>query len=189
MRDRTSEANSKDLTGMRFGRLFAVNRVPFGHITPAGQELVQYQCLCDCGNFCDVLAMNLVSGNTQSCGCIGNSRGEAYITKYFDEKQIRNQRQYKFDDLISNKGAPLKFDFGLFGLDGNLICLVEYNGEQHYYPVDRRTWFGKLQREETDELKRNYCEKNHIKLFEIRFDDDLYEKLSEVEQYYMKSVA
>jgi len=37
--------------------------------------------------------------------------------------------------------------------------------------------FGRLQRETTDTLKRQYCIKNNIQLFEIRYDESIEERL------------
>lgn len=46
----------------------------------------------------------------------------------------------------------------------------------------------KLQRDETDALKRGYCAKHNIKLFELRFDKDLSRQLNEVLEYYRKNL-
>lgn len=54
-----------DLTGRRFGRLTVIARVP-------GQRSgsVCWMTKCDCGNTREVLRTNLVSGQTNSCGCL-----------------------------------------------------------------------------------------------------------------------
>lgn len=49
----------QDLTGQKFGRLEAQKYL--------GKS--KWLCLCDCGNFCNVCAYSLKSGNTKSCGC------------------------------------------------------------------------------------------------------------------------
>lgn len=176
MRDRTSEANSNDLTGMKFGKLLALHRTD-GHKTPAGQVLSEYLCRCDCGSEVSVLSMNLLSGNTQSCGCIGCSTGEYKVGDYLLSHGVNFTKQYSFDDLRSSNGGLLRFDFALWNSDGSLNCLVEFNGEQHYYPSSRNTEFGKQQREETDKLKIEYCKLNNIKLYAIRYDEDVNEAM------------
>jgi hypothetical protein len=55
----------KDLTGRRFGRLTAVQ--PVGR-TAARQT--QWRCRCDCGTERIVQSGHLMSGHTQSCGCL-----------------------------------------------------------------------------------------------------------------------
>ena len=56
--------NVKDLTGERFGRLVAVNRVENGK-----HRQSKWLCKCDCGNYCIVFSANLKRMHTQSCGC------------------------------------------------------------------------------------------------------------------------
>lgn len=53
----------KDLSGKRFGRLTAISLA-----TSAGKS--RWSCRCDCGNAVEVAAVHLVSGATQSCGCL-----------------------------------------------------------------------------------------------------------------------
>lgn len=64
-------SRAKDLTGMRFGRLTVIERVPSksGH--------ARWKCLCDCGNYTEALSNNLKSGAKVSCGCAAHkgSRG------------------------------------------------------------------------------------------------------------------
>lgn len=52
--------------------------------------------------------------------------------------------------------------------------------------IERRTEFGRLQREVTDRLKREYCKANHIKLFEIRYDDCIEDRVNEIIKFYME---
>lgn len=180
MIDRISQANSIDLVGKRFGKLTVINKTA-GHRVPGGQVLSEYLCKCDCGAEVSVLAMNLVSGNTQSCGCIGNSLGEHQVQELFLSNGINFTKQHSFDELRSTSGGGLlRFDFAIWNPDNSLNCLVEFNGEQHYYPDRYVSKFGKKQREETDELKREYCRRNNLKLFEIRFDDDIPARVNDI---------
>jgi hypothetical protein len=50
-----------DITGQRFGRLIALNRVSASRSS--------WECLCDCGNTKIILLYSLRSGSTKSCGC------------------------------------------------------------------------------------------------------------------------
>lgn len=59
----------KDITGMIFGRLTVIRREGT-YIFPSGQKRPLWLCKCDCGNVITVFARNLISGNTQSCGCL-----------------------------------------------------------------------------------------------------------------------
>lgn len=53
-----------DLKGQKFGRLTVIEASP-----PESQL-----CQCNCGNIITVLTYNLISGNTQSCGCLQKER-------------------------------------------------------------------------------------------------------------------
>lgn len=49
-----------DITGKRYGRLLVQSYAGAG----------KWNCLCDCGEITSPLKLNLVKGNTKSCGCI-----------------------------------------------------------------------------------------------------------------------
>src|SRR3990167_6696774 len=54
----------------RFGRLTAISDrllLPYGH---KGNKRAFYRCRCDCGIEAIVEASKLMSGHTQSCGCL-----------------------------------------------------------------------------------------------------------------------
>lgn len=55
----------KDLTGKQFGYLTVLNKT-----NKRIQRKVVWECLCICGNKCEVLSTNLISGRTVSCGCL-----------------------------------------------------------------------------------------------------------------------
>ena len=149
-----SNSNSKDLVGQIFGRL-QVQKFT-GQINPHGEKI--YLCLCECGNYHKVATGKLTNGDTKSCGCL-NSFYENEIKKELDKNKISYKTQYTFVDLIGIS-KPLKFDFAIFQED-NLICLIEYNGIQHY--IDKGE-FGKFQREVSDIKKKNYCKTHQIPL-------------------------
>lgn len=65
------------------------------------------------------------------------------------------------------------FDFAIFDDDGDLICLLEFQGEQHYKLIKK--FGGKRglsQQKYNDNLKRQYCIKNNIKLISIPYFDE-----------------
>lgn len=180
MMEQITKANSVDMSGKKFGKLTAIRKAD-GYKTPGGQIMSTYLCKCDCGVEATVLASNLVNGNTQSCGCIGCSIGEAQVKELLLLNDVTFTQQHTFPDLRSiSRGGLLRFDFAVWNPDGSLNCLIEFNGEQHYYQEKKYKYFGRLQREETDELKREYCRSNNLKLFEIRFDDDIPARVNDI---------
>ena len=59
------ELRKRDLTGMRFGRLAAIE--------PTDKRVngsVVWKCRCDCGNFAYIPVASLVAELTKSCGCL-----------------------------------------------------------------------------------------------------------------------
>ena len=164
-KERSSQASRNDLTGKRFGKLIAKELVS---INPP-----QWRCLCDCGKEKIVKSKNLISGRTQSCGCL-ISQGELKIMNILDNLGIPYQTQYTFPDLRGKK-YPLRFDFAIFDDHKNLIALLEYQGEQHY----RASSIFAIQfedKQEKDKMKKEYCRNNNLKLIEIPYWD--YKKIS-----------
>lgn len=55
----------KDITGIRFGNLVAIQDTKK---SDSHRNRI-WLCQCDCGNLCEVSGNNLRTGHTQSCGC------------------------------------------------------------------------------------------------------------------------
>lgn len=66
----------KDLTGKKFGKLTVLERAE------SKNGRTYWKCKCDCGNEINVIASNLLRGNTKSCGC--SSIEYANKHKYID---------------------------------------------------------------------------------------------------------
>ena len=67
----------RDLTGQRFGRLTVLKRAGSDN-----QNRATWLCRCDCGIEHIVSSSNLLSGKTQSCGCIHREMLASYNTKH-----------------------------------------------------------------------------------------------------------
>lgn len=167
-----------DLTGRRFGKLVVVERAE-DYVYRTGSKITtlpRWLCRCDCGNDVVVQGGNLRSGVTTSCGCQNrSSRGERYISEFLTEHCVKFLREYSFDDLRNRHGNLLRFDFAILGDNDDIVMLVEYQGAQHYIDCGL---FGLYQRQYSDAMKRDYCEAKQIKLYEIRYDDDLNSSLN-----------
>lgn len=102
-----------------------------------------------------------------------SSNGEVKIHNILTDYDIPFEEEYMFDDLISSSGRRLRFDFAIFDDDGDLICLIEFQGRQHYQPVKK--FGGKRgvsQQKYNDNLKRQYCIKNNLKLISIPYFEE-----------------
>lgn len=119
-----------DLTGQKFGELTALYS---DKVAKDGQRM--WHCICSCGKEVDVRAGALRSGHTKSCGCL-TSKGNLTIHNYLQEHGVDFIQEYSFPDLYtSSQNTPLRFDFAIFK-DKTLYCLLEYNGKQHYEPIE-----------------------------------------------------
>lgn len=103
----------------------------------------------------------------QGCPHCKESKGEKEVRKILDKFNIRYVSQYKFKGCKNKRALP--FDFYL----PDYNTCIEYNGKQHYL---YNGYFGedsfKLT-QETDNIKRNFCSLNNIKLIEIKYDEDV----------------
>lgn len=119
---------------------------------------------------------NLLSGH--SCPKCNESKGEAQITLWLQQNKMISVPQKRFDDCYDIK--PLPFDFYI---PESNTC-IEYQGEQHYRPVnfggisDEDAYNIFLKTQHHDEIKRNYCVDNNIKLICIPYWVDVNEYLN-----------
>lgn len=172
---RDLHSTMNNLTDQKFGELTALYT---DEVANDGQRV--WTCKCSCDSMVKVRAGALRSGKTQSCGC-KTSKGNLKIKNYLDEQKILYIAEYSFPDLYRfSSRNPLKFDFA-FLREEKVIGLLEYNGLQHYQPVD---FFGGeknfLDQQDRDKRKQNYCKNNNIPLFIIKYDEDIKERLEEI---------
>lgn len=170
-----SETKTVDLTGTRVGKLFIKGK---SKETPYDEKRKRslWDCVCDCGREVVMPSDKLLSGHTMSCGCLGSSKGENEVAILLDKMEIKYQHWYSFDDLRGKRNMPLSFDFAILGESGELLGLIEYQGEQHY--VEKPNGFGDVQRLRTDPMKKEYCKRKNIILCEIRYDENIPTALS-----------
>lgn len=84
-----------DLKGQRFGRLVAIKRLG-NKITPRGNYMSVWACLCDCGKKSNVTLINLRNGSTKSCGCLTKEISSKLFTKHGFSSN-RNRRVFSTD--------------------------------------------------------------------------------------------
>lgn len=161
----TPEYKTVDIKGMIFGELTVLSFKGYK------KNKAQWECRCSCGRTCVVLSNQLLSGRTKSCGHLARSEREKEFMKLLDINHIHYQNEYSFPDLKSDSGKPLRFDFAIFDSASNLKSLVELQGTQHYKNPELYSFY--YCKPEYDERKANYCDKNGIMLYVIRYDEPL----------------
>lgn len=126
---------------------------------------------CVCGTVREFALQNLKGrghSRTISCGCKQQSAGEFKIATLLEENGVNFKTQYRIDDF----SLYSLFDFAIFDDDNNLIKLIEFDGEQHFEPVEHFGGEEKfLIQKERDERKNKYCEENNIPLLRIPYWD------------------
>lgn len=102
-----------------------------------------------------------------------SSSGEKKIHNALAARWVPFAEEYEFPDLVSTSGRHLRFDFAVFRGDGSLDFLIEFQGRQHYQPVEFFGGARGAQRQRyNDQRKRGYCVKNGIRLVSIPFWDE-----------------
>lgn len=165
--------HNPSLTGMKVGRWNVGKRSK--RKRPTGKFCTTYLCRCECGTERYVDEARLINGTSLGCGCIKSSANK-YISKILTVNKYKFTSEFKFPDLKGPGNRFLRFDFAIQDDLGNVICLIEYQGAQHYIEQD----FGRVQREITDPMKRKYCKKNNIPLYEIKYTDNIDAKLEKI---------
>lgn len=170
-----SESIAKDLTGLHFEHLTPLYPIK-GKGKGVGSIKRMWMCQCDCGNQVKVSTNQLLNYKTTSCGCVVKaSRCETLIKNFLKEHEIQYIPQYKFDDCKNKRKLP--FDFYL--LEYN--TLIEYDGGQHYFPVERFGGEASFeQRKANDEIKTRYCQSHNINLIRLPYtlsDKEIKEQL------------
>ena len=110
----------------------------------------------------------------EGCPRCKSSKGENLIRGYLLNNNIEFEEQKKFKDCAYKN--QLRFDFYI----PEINCCIEYNGKQHYESIelfggDEALKYSQIR----DNIKIEYCNKNNINLFIIRYDENLIEKLKE----------
>lgn len=131
---------------------------------------------CDkCGHPWSSKFGNICSGN--ACPKCRSSKGEKEVSKALDKYNLPYIPQMKFDGCVYKD--KLKFDF--FVPSKNLA--IEFQGEQHYKPVDFSHSGNDVQAQKDfeilkikDKIKKSYCKKNNINLLTIS-----YKKFNEID--------
>lgn len=147
-----------DETGNRYGKLVVIG------LKGSRNGRLYWTCKCDCGNIVHVSGKQLRRDDgkgTRSCGCIKSSIGEENIAKILIENNIEFEREYSFKEL-----GALRYDFAIME-NGEVVRLIEFDGEQHYNPNCK---FYTEEGVKRDKLKNDFALKNNIPLIRITYD-------------------
>jgi len=103
----------KDISGQRFGRLLVIS------YAGRGKHSTVWNCLCDCGNYCQIDGCSLKRGFTRSCGCLAK---EARITQKtthgFGKHPLRNTYLLMIKRCYNQEDPS----YGRYGGRGITVC-------------------------------------------------------------------
>jgi len=119
------------------------------------------------GEFTQTIHSHILGSGCKKCK---SSNGERLVSKILQDMNIEFKIEQTFDNCkFINK---LRFDFFIPSLN---IC-IEYNGLQHYKAVPffgGEKYFSKILKR--DNIKKEFCKNNNIKLVIIKYDTDVKE--------------
>ena len=98
------------------------------------------------------------------------SNGAAYVRTILEHLNLPYGLEFTFEDLKSDKGKYLRFDFNI--IVNNKLALIEVDGLQHEKAVDfygGDEYFNEIQK--NDKRKNEYCLNNNIPLLRIKYKD------------------
>lgn len=133
-----------------------------GHIN----SQIKFKYICECGNI-SYINLNKFKNGRRCKKCKRFSIGEDKIEKFLLKSGIIFKNEFRIDGCKNKLKLP--FDFAIFD-KSILIGLIEFDGEQHFKPLDffgGIDGFNRLKR--NDLIKSFYCFANRIPLLRIKY--------------------
>lgn len=105
----------------------------------------------------------------RGCPVCSTPKGEKTIASYLKELDMEYISQFTFEDLKSDFDVKLRFDFAVMK-NNNIYCLIEYDGIQHFKPIEYMGGLKRFERQKiNDEIKNKYCFEKKLKLIRIPY--------------------
>lgn len=138
-----------------------------------GQWLWEFVCPL-CQNVFTSLPIKVFTNHTTSCGCRIKSSYEDFIEQILVQNNILYKTQYSFENCKYKK--KLRFDFALKNNKGEVFYLIEFDGMQHFKPIE---YFGGVNNFNEqiirDSIKNKFCKENNIPLLRLSYKQELKE--------------
>lgn len=142
----------KNLSGMKFGRLTAVE---FVGVNKKHESL--WSCKCDCGNVKVVVGCKLTGGYTRSCGCLNRETAQNLFRKH----GMRNSRIYNcwrgMNQRCHNSSAPAYRNYGGRGIS---VCDEWRNSFEAFYAWSMKNGYTDQLTIERIDVNGGYCPEN-----------------------------
>lgn len=103
-----------DFLGKKFNRLTVIEEFPY-----RVNKKIVYKCLCDCGNYVNVVKQSLKNGNTKSCGCLQKEK----ISQMFSKHNHSSEKLYKVWKAMRKRCEnPNDKSYKYYGAKGVKVC-------------------------------------------------------------------
>lgn len=120
--------NYKDISGQKFGRLTAIERVGKDK-----ENRALWRCVCECGNEIIVPGKSLRSGNTKSCGCFNIDDATQRIVALNTTHGMSHTRLFKIWGRMHTRCEnPNVIEWRYYGGKGISVC-EEWNEFEPFY--------------------------------------------------------
>lgn len=111
-----NQAMKLDLIGYKSGRLTVV---AFERKAADGSSI--WRCACDCGAMVGVIARNLRSGNTKSCGCLRRERASSSDHGH-KRRGLSSPTYVSWSRMMQRCNDPNSNRWSLYGGRGITVC-------------------------------------------------------------------
>ena len=105
-----------------------------------------------------------------NCAHCSSSKGERKIFDKLVSEGVNFTKEYPVK-ILSDRNV-FRYDFAILNEFGEVRSLIEFDGEQHFRPIEG--WGGMEAYQyirKNDMIKNKYCRDNQIKLLRIHYDD------------------
>lgn len=143
---------------------------------------------CSCGEMFET-TFNNFSGEKDKSTCDACSRSSSKGEVSIREFLLSNGVNFKEEAIVSGCSniRDLRFDFVIYADNGDIIKAIEFDGQQHFYPVD---FFGGervfKEQVERDKIKNLFCEEEEIPLLRIPYTE--YDNIDEILKNKLKAI-
>ena len=126
---------------------------------------------------------SLITAHVTNCGCVTGYVGEELVNKVLNNIKesgysFNIYREKSFTGLFGLNNGPLRYDYYLWDKKNNDVCLIEFNGKEHY-SIDNQINISKENKEKRieiferikqhDKIKEEYAIKNNIPFLVIKY--------------------
>ena len=118
----------------------------------------------------------------QGCPKCKRSKGVDKICSILDNFNIKYENEKSIIGCVSKNNKLLHFDILI---NNNIV--IEYDGEQHFIPIEK--WGGEKNLKnikERDLIKDNFCKENNIKIFRISYKENIEERMEYIISSYLQ---